>query len=117
MGLFARDDQQDERINALEAHVRKLTEGLQQSQLDAVSLRIEVMQLKANVDSKLSSDELDPTFIELNQELGEARKQYEEVSAAAADGWATLQAGSSEALALLRGSVESAADRIAKIAD
>ena len=117
MGLFARDDQQDERLDGLEAHVRKLTEALQQAQLDSVSLRIEVMQLRANVDSKLSSDVLDPTFVALNEELGVARKQYEEVSAAAADGWATLQEGTSEAVALLRDSVESAADRMAEVAD
>ena len=116
MGLFGRDDQQDERIDALEAHVRGLTESLQQSQLDAASIRIDLMRLRAGVDGKLSSDELDPTFITLNQELTEARKQYEEVAAAASESWTTLQAGSTEAVQALRASVESAANRIAKVA-
>jgi seryl-tRNA synthetase len=117
MGLFGRDDAQDERLNALEAHVRKLTEAHQQSQLDAAALRIDVMRLRANVAGKVSSDELDPTIVALNQELAEARKQYEEVEAAASDSWATLQAGTTEAVRTLRDSVEAAADRIGKVAD
>ena len=51
------------------------------------------------------------------RELAEARKQYEEVEAAASDSWTTLQAGTAEAVRTLRDSVESAADRIAKLAD
>ena len=117
MGLFGRDDQQDERLDALEAHVRKLTEALQQSQLDATAIRIDVMRLRASVDDKISSDELDPTIIQLNQELADARKKYDEVAAAATDSWGTVQAGATKAVQLLRDSVESAADRITKVAD
>lgn len=117
MGLLGRDDRQDERLEALEAHVRKLTETLQQAQLDAAAHRIDLMRVQASINEKISSDELDPTFIELNQELGEARKKYEQVSAAAVDSWGTIHEGAAEAMSLLRASVESAADRVGKVVD
>jgi hypothetical protein len=51
-------------------------------------------------------------MVALNEQLGVAREEYQRMSAAAADGWATLHAGASNAVSTLRSSVEAAASRI-----
>ena len=116
IGLFGRDDQQDERMDNLEGHIRALTELVQQNQLDMAALRIDLMGLQAHVNEKLSASDFDPTIMELNEELAEARGRYEEVSDAATDSWTTLQAGATDAYNSLRSSLESAAARILETA-
>ena len=112
MGLFADDKHQDERLDALEAHVRDLTESTHQIQLDLASGRIAIIQLQAKIDEKISPEDVDPTLIELNDSLAEARKRSQEISAAAKESWATLQSGAREAFEKLRSSVEKASLRL-----
>jgi hypothetical protein len=114
MGIFGDDKKQDERIAALEDHVRALTETVQANQLDLVEGRIANLALKAKIDEKVSAADVDPAMVKLNQELGVARRQLEEASAAASESWATLQKGAQDAFETLRTSVREAADRIEK---
>ncbi|UCE89891.1 MAG: hypothetical protein JSW10_03440 [Pseudomonadota bacterium] len=116
MGLFGRDDEQDKRLAALETHIRQLTEAVQQNQLDTAKVGIDVIKLQAQVNEKLSAADFDPTIMELNAELAEARQQYEQVSAAAAESWATVQSGAADALGTLRRSLEDAANRLSEAA-
>ena len=116
MGLFGRDDEQDARLAALETHIRQLTEVVQQNQLDTATVRIELMKVQAQVDEKLSAEDFDPTIMDLNAKLAEARKQYEQVSAAATESWATMQSGATAALGTLRRSVEDASKSLAEAA-
>ena len=112
MGLFADDKLQDERLAALENHVRLLTEAQQATQAELVETRIEVLGLRAGLDEKVSATDVDPTIVKLNKELGEAREELSKVTVAAEEGWNTLQAGASDALESLRTSVREATDRI-----
>ena len=59
IGLFGRDDQQDERMDQLENHIRALTELVQQNQLDMAAIRIDLMGLQAHVNEKLSAADFD----------------------------------------------------------
>jgi len=112
MGIFGDDKLQDQRIAALENHVRALTETVQANQADLASSWIAILALQAQVDEKVAASDVDPTIAALNQQLGEARKELDEASAAASESWATLQGGVRESFETLRTSVRQAADRI-----
>lgn len=114
MGIFGNDKLQDERIGALETHVRALTESVQASQVDLAASWIAILVLQSQVDEKVSSSDLDPAFGELNQQLAAARKQLEKSSAAASESWATLQGGVRESFETLRSSVNQAAEQATK---
>ncbi len=111
MGLFGNDEQQDQRLDALESHVRALTETVQNNQLDTSGIQIQLIKLEAQIGSKLSEGDIDPTIIELGEQLGVARRQLGEASAAAAESWSTLQAGVTEAAATLRAGIQDAAEQ------
>ena len=126
MGLFADDKRQDERLDALEQHIRVLTETVQQNQLDITVCRIGILAIQAEIetaakviedrlDEKVSSGEVDPVLQELNAELGKARVRLEESSEAAVETWGTLQGGLRDAFDALRTSLEDAADSAKRI--
>lgn len=114
MGIFGDDKLQDQRISALEEHVRVLTETVHTNQADLAEGRIAILALQAKVDEKVSAADVDPTIVELNAKLANARVQLDKSSAAATESWATLQAGVRDAFDTLNTSVGDAADRIKK---
>lgn len=114
MGIFGDDKLQDQRIAALEQHVRGLTESVQANQADLAAGWIAILALQAQVDEKVASSDVDPTLVELNQQLAQARKKLEEASAAASEGWAKLQDDVRESFESLRTSVNQAVERITK---
>ncbi len=126
MGLFGDDKRQDERLDALEQHIRVLTETVQQNQLDIAACRIGILATQAEIETaakaiedrleeKVSSSEIDPVLQELNAELGQARVRLEESSEAAVETWGTLQGGLRDAFDTLRTSLEDAADSAKRI--
>jgi hypothetical protein len=112
MGLFGDDKRQDERLDALEMHLRALTQTVQANQVDLAAGWIAILALQVQVDEKISKSDVDPTIGELNEQLGAARKKLEESSAMASEGWATLQDGVRQSFETLRNSVHAATDRI-----
>ena len=112
MGLFGDDKRQDEQIAALEEHIRILTETVQANQVDLIEGRIALLALQAQIDEKVSAADVDPTIVQLNEELTTARDQLDEATAAASESWATLQQGVRDAFETLRTSVRQAAERI-----
>jgi len=112
MGLFGDDKRQDEQIAALEEHIRILTETVQANQVDLIEGRIALLALQAQINEKVSAADVDPTIVQLNEELTTARDQLEEATAAASESWATLQQGVHDAFETLRTSVRQAAERI-----
>ncbi len=116
MGLFGDDKQQDERLNALEMHIRSLTDDVQQNRLDVAAVRIDLMSLQGAVeealDKKISAAAVDPDLIELNEQLVETRRESEAAEAAATESWATLQTGARESYQTLRSSIEQASARL-----
>lgn len=114
MGIFGDDKLQDERIAALESHIRELTQTVQANQADLVEARIAILKLQAEVDEKVSATDVDPAIVELNEELGKAREELEQSKAAASDSWATLQGNINNAFESLSTSVREAYDQVKK---
>ena len=114
MGLFGDDKLQDERLDALEAHIRKLTETVYSTQADLAAGRISLMEVQAQLDEKISADELDPAFEDLNTKLADARTRLKQASEAGEDSWKTLQNGASESFSTLGQSINQAVDRLKK---
>ena len=112
MGIFGDDKRQDERIAALEDHVRTLTETVHANQVDLAAGHIAILSLQAKIDEKISATDVDPTIVKLNDELATARKELDKASAAASESWATLERGAQNAFESLRTSVREAADRL-----
>lgn len=77
MGLFGDDKRQDEQIAALEEHIRILTETVQANQVDLIEGRIVLLALQAQINEKVSAADVDPTIVQLNEELTTARDQLE----------------------------------------
>lgn len=115
MGIFGNDKEQDERIEALEAHVRLLTQIVQETQGDLARSGIAILALKAQVDEKVSAEEVDPAIVKLNDQLATARVELEKSSTAASEGWNELQGGVRDAFKTLRKSVDQAYDKFTKI--
>ena len=114
MGIFGDDKLQDQRIAALERHIRALTETVQANQVDLTAGWIAILALQAQVNEKVSSSDVDPTLGDLNRKLAAAREQLEKSSTAASESWATLQGGVRDSFETLRASVNQAAERAKK---
>jgi len=108
MGIFGDDKLQDERIAALEGHVRSLTQTVQANQADLVEAHIAIITLQAVTDEKVALADVDPAVVRLNEDLGRAREELERSKAAASESWATLQGGVNDAFETLRTSVRKA---------
>jgi hypothetical protein len=112
MGLFGNDNEQDARLDALETHVRALSESVQRNQLDATNLHLKLIGLQTKIDDKLSAEDFDPALRSINEQMAVARGEIEKASAAASESWSMVHAGASDALNTLRDSVEKAAARM-----
>jgi hypothetical protein len=112
MGIFGDDKLQDQRLDALEQHIRELTQTVQGNQADLAETRIAILGLQAKVDEKISAADVDPTIVKLNEELATARQELDKTSAAASESWAELQGGVNDAFESLSKSVSSAYDRL-----
>ena len=77
MGIFGNDEQQDKRLDALEKHLRELTQTVQTNQADLAEARISLLGLQARIDEKVSISDVDPMLIKLNEDLDIARKELE----------------------------------------
>ena len=114
MGLFGDDERQDERLDALERHIRALTEAVHKNQVDTAACWASQLRLQAQLDEKISAGDVDPVLTEINEDLGAARKLVDESSQAAAESWSSLQQGVDGALETLRKRVTEGADRLMK---
>jgi len=83
MGLVGNDKEQDARIEAIEYHVRLVSDALQQGQLDRAALTVKVMGLQAQVGDKVSASDIDPGVVALHGKLAEARVELDKASTAA----------------------------------
>jgi hypothetical protein len=111
MGLFGDDKRQDERLDALELHIRNLTEAVQKNRVDTAACWASLLGLQAQVSEKISASDVDPVLTGLNEDLGVARKLLDESAQAASESWAALQKKVDGALDSLRKNVTEAADQ------
>ena len=87
MGLFGDDERQDQRLDALESHIRELTEAVHRNQVDTAACWADLLRLQAQVDQKISASDVDPALTNLNEDLREARKVLDQ---SAKDGFGEL---------------------------
>ncbi len=112
MSLFGNDKEQDARMDAIEEWLQGLTGVVQKNHLATSQLRIDLLKLQSSVDDKLSEDYFDPTVIQLNDRLAQARTKYEEAKTAAAENWAGLQDIAMQSLDDLDRELQEAAERM-----
>lgn len=112
MGIFGDDKRQDERLDALENHIRELTQVVQGNQADLAESRISILGVQARLDEKISVADIDPTIVKLNDDLAVARKELDQSAAAASESWAELQGGVNDAFKRLSKSVRGAYEKL-----
>ena len=112
MGIFSHFKEQEDRLDALETHVRFMTETVQQNQMDVAAGMVALLVLQGRIDEKVSAADVDPVVKKINQEIGVAREQYHAASESAAESWSKMQGGVQDALASLRKSVDDARARV-----
>ncbi len=122
MGLFGDDKRQDDRLDALESHVRIVTEAVRENQIDIATSQIALLemqawmgQLQTQIGKKVSVEDVDPLMADLNERLGLAREQLRKASAAANESWGTLQSGMQESFETLRSSVREASETLKSV--
>ena len=112
MGLFGDDERQDQRLDALESHIRELTEAVHRNQVDTAACWADLLRLQAQVDQKISASDVDPALTNLNEDLREARKVLDQSAKTASESWANFQQGVNQSLESLRKSMSEAATRV-----
>lgn len=91
MGIFGNDQEQDERLNAIEEWLQGLTKVVQNHQLNTAELRLELLKLQAGVDRKLSENDFDPLVMQFSDKITEAREVAKQAADTAGEGWAKIQ--------------------------
>ena len=112
MGIFGRDDEQDDRLDAVERQLRRITEQIGELSIDLGVTRMELLKTRAEVSRSVKEADLDPVFGALNESISQTRAKLAESRAAADDAWSTLQGSSDEALATLRAGIDDAWTRL-----
>jgi hypothetical protein len=112
MGIFGRDSEQDDRLDAIERQLRRLTEQVGELSIDLGVTRMELLKTRVEVGKSVKEADLDPSFGMLNESLVETRARLSESKDAADDAWATLQESSDDALATLRAGIDDAWSRL-----
>lgn len=112
MGLFGHDDQQDDRLDAIERQLRRITEQVGELSIDLGVTRMELLKTRLEVSQTVRAGDLDPTFGALNDSLKDTRSKLAESRAAADDAWTTLQDSSDDALQTLRTGIDDAWSRL-----
>ena len=111
MGIFTHFKEQDARLEALEEHVRQVSEALQKSQIDLARQEIMVMSLQSQLEKKVSIEDIDPAITALNHEIAEARSEYDKLSSAASDSWSNIYSTLSDSVEKIRAKVEEVASK------
>ncbi|MDJ0837272.1 MAG: HdeD family acid-resistance protein [Acidobacteriota bacterium] len=82
---------QNQRLGAIEEHLRSGLQALQTAQAAQVAHTLALLALAEEVGKKVSQDEVDPAVRKLHDLLGEARKEMERTAEAGAETWADAQ--------------------------
>ena len=80
----------DERHDEVERQLRRLIEQVAQLSIDLSMTRAELRALSNVVEGKVSSADIDPAFIGLNEGVKAARAKLEEAQAAADEEWGRI---------------------------
>ena len=108
MGIFSINHEQDDRLDAIERQMRRMTEQIGQLSVDLGATRMELLKMRAAVGDAVKAGEVDPMFGGMNESLVKARAQLKASKQAADEAWVTLQSSSDDALETMRTGIDSA---------
>ena len=98
MSIFGADKKQDERLDAIEEHLRAVTGDLARARIAIANIRADIMSLKSALREKVAADDLDPAILDFNENLGKARVTYERLEQATLEQWDSAQQQLSDSL-------------------
>ena len=96
----------DERHDEAERQLRRLIEQVAQLSIDLSMTRAELRALSNVVEGKVSTAELDPAFIGLNEGVKEARVKLKEAQDAADEEWGRINDELAASVEKLRSELE-----------
>ena len=101
MDLFGMKEHEQQHKD-LEKHVRRLVEQVAQLTIDLGETRMQLRELAIEVEGKVSSDEIDPALVGLNEGIRQAREQLSETREANEQTWDKLSDDLDDAVEVLR---------------
>ncbi len=104
-GQVALTQLQDERIDALEEHVREGSAMLAEVVQALANHTAALLVLDSELRQKVSASDVDPAINKLNEGLGKARKSMQEVEAATQETWSEVQKASNDFVSELQDSI------------
>jgi len=107
-GQVAVTQLQDQRIEALEEHVRAGSVMLAEVVQALANQTAALLVLDSELRQKVSSSDVDPAIDKLNEGLGKARKSMQEVEAATQKTWSEVQKASNDFVSELQDSIAEA---------
>jgi uncharacterized membrane protein HdeD (DUF308 family) len=113
-GREALTNLQDIRIDMLEQHARDGAGALQETQATLADHTAMLLALDNELRKKVSSSEIDPAIVELNQKLGEAREKMKAAAEAARESWSETQKEAHAAFEKLQQSASKITGRLKK---
>ena len=102
MDLFGMKEHEQQHKD-LEKHVRRLVEQVAQLTIDLGETRMQLRELAIEVEGKVSTDEIDPALVGLNDGIKLAREQLSETQEANEETWDKLSDDLDDAVEVLRG--------------
>lgn len=101
MDLFGLKEHEQQHQD-LEKHVRRLVEQVAQLTIDLGETRMELRKLAIEVEGKVSTDDIDPALVGLNDGIKRAREQLSEAQEANEETWDQLSDDLEDAVEVLR---------------
>jgi ABC-type transporter Mla subunit MlaD len=101
MDLFGMKEHEQQHKD-LEKHVRRLVEQVAQLTIDLGETRMQLRELAIEVEGKVSTDEIDPALVGLNDGIRQAREQLSETQEANEQTWDKLSDDLDDAVEVLR---------------
>jgi hypothetical protein len=112
MSIFGTDKEQDSRLDAIEEHLRTLTEDLARARLGIAANRAVVIGLQAAIEEKLQADDFDPAVMEFSEKLGQARVVFGQLEEATNEQWVAMQGQLNESLDTAEAFLEETAEKL-----
>jgi hypothetical protein len=112
VSIFGADKEQDQRLDAIEEHLRTLTDDLARARLGIAGNRAVVLGLQATIEEKLQADDFDPAIMEFSEKLGKAREVYGQLEEATNEQWAAMQGQLNESLDAAETFLEETAEKL-----
>jgi chromosome segregation ATPase len=102
----------EDRIDQLEAQLRRLNEDVLQGQLAEWKARIDQLEVQARLGGMEAREEVDPLLQRLRNRWLDAKEQFDKTQAAAGDAFASLRDGVKRAVDELGDALDDAVKKL-----